>query len=660
VLQLVDVGKRYGHKLLFEGIGWHVRRGERIGLVGPNGCGKTTLLTIMAGRLETDSGSVVVTRGVTVGLLDQEHQFTPGRTVLQEVQRASDVLQDLQTELADLEGRLDTASPATLERYGELQNQFETLGGYRAETEARRMLCGLGFTDAELHDTATRFSGGWRMRIALARLLMTRPDVLLLDEPTNHLDLESIAWLEGELSMWEGAIVTVSHDRYYLNRACKHVAELTPAGVVVYTGNYDEFLTQREERRALIEKQAAQQAKEIAATEKFIERFRYKASKAAAVQSRVKSLAKVKRIAPMQSTRGMRGFNFPQPGRCGRFVVELEGVGKAWDDNVVYEGLDLRIERGWRVALIGVNGAGKSTLLKVLADTTEIQAGERRLGHNVNVGYFGQHQTEALNPELTVMQEVEAVANMDTYPLVRSILGAFLFSGADADKPIGVLSGGEKSRVALARMLLEPVALMLMDEPTSHLDLESRESLEDALCRYTGTLVVVSHDRYFINSVCTHVLEVSKGETRWYPGNYDEYLWKKAQEAQADAAPTDQPIQKKTSGGLVDRAAQVDRPSDDSRSRKRAEAEARQRISAATRTLKKELDSIQAAIEVTEARLAEIDELLADPGAYQAGGKGVTLGLERAEVSTRLAAEYELWESLELQIEEATEKARLG
>ncbi len=396
----------------------------------------------------------------------------------------------------------------------------------------------------------------------------------------------------------------------------------------------------------MLEKQFAQQQKEIAKTEAFIERFRYKASKAAAVQSRVKALDKVERIELPPSSRKMRGFAFPQPGRSGRFVAELTGLKKVWDGtNVVYDGLDLSIERGWRVALVGVNGAGKTTLLKVLAEATPIQGGEVKLGHNVTVGYFAQHQMEALSPDSTVMQELDAVATVETYPMIRGILGAFLFSGDDVDKPVGVLSGGEKARVALAKLLLDPVTLMLMDEPTSHLDLESRASLEDAMRRYSGTMVVVSHDRYFINEVCTHVLEVAKGEVRWYPGNYDEYLWKKAQEA-ADAPEE------------VTETASAARPIDDERTRKRLEAEARQRIYKATRGLKTELDAVQAKIEAAEARLEAIDAALADPGAFVAGGPGQELSVERGQVQAALAEDYERWETLELQLEEATEAAK--
>ena len=655
MIQLVNVAKRFGHKLLFEDLGWHIRGDERLGLVGPNGAGKTTLLRIIAGRLETDGGQVVKRKGIRVGLLDQEQDFSGSNTVLQEVEQASDELETVKADIARLESQLGDGDASLLERYGQLQDRFEALGGYTAEAEAKQVLCGLGFTEAELYSPASRFSGGWRMRISLARLLLQKPDVLLLDEPTNHLDLESIAWLESHIANYEGAVVVVSHDRYYLNRACKHIAELNPRGVRIYTGNYDRYLVLREQERELLEKQFKQQQREIEKTEKFIERFRYKNTKATAVQSRVKALDKIDRIELMPTTRSMRGFAFPQPPRSGRVVAELSQLTKAWDDNVVYENLDLMIERGWRIALVGVNGAGKSTLLKILAEETPITSGERRLGHNVTVGYFGQHQLESLNTKATVMAEMEAVSDIDTYPLVRGILGAFLFSGEDVKKLVGVLSGGEKARLAIARMLLRPRTMLLLDEPTSHLDLESRSSLEDALKRYSGTMVVVSHDRYFINEVCTHVLEIDRGTATWYPGNYEEYQWKKAQE---DAAlGIDDAALLRTSSGLVDKGQKLPGVRDDDRARKRREAEVRQAVYKATHSLKKRLDANQSEIEALEAALQEVDEQLADPAAYAAGGKGQELAIRRGEIEAQVSDLYEKWERIEAEIEAATEAA---
>ena len=655
MIQLVGVGKRFGHKLLFDGLSWHIKRGQRIGLLGPNGAGKTTLLRLICGHIEIDGGQIVQGKGLTVGLLDQEQVFEATKTVLEEVRKAGGETETIERELHSLEQRLGDADAETLQRYGELQDRFEAIGGYKAEADAKRVLCGLGFTEPELYEPASKFSGGWRMRIALARLLLSSPDVLLLDEPTNHLDLESLAWLEGHLALYPGAVVAVSHDRYFLNRAVDRIADLGPTGVTIYTGNYDKFLERREADRELLEKRFKLQQDEIAKTERFIERFRFKNTKAAAVQSRVKALEKLERIEIPQDSRGMRGFKFPQPPRTARNVAELRGATKAWGDNVVYEGLDLTIERGRRVALVGVNGAGKSTLLKVLADATPLQSGTLSLGSHVKVGYFGQHQVEELNPAATVLQEMDAVADVETYPMVRGLLGAFLFSGEDVDKQVSVLSGGEKARLALCKLLLNPVALLLMDEPTSHLDLQSRSMLEDALMRYEGTLVVVSHDRYFINAVCDHVLEVDRGAVAWHQGNYDAYVYKQAQLAQA-AEETDGLL--RTSSGLVEK---TDKGSTGGgKNKKREEAEARQRISKATSGLKKELGKLETAIEKLEARMVAIDASLGDPAIYEEKGRAQELTTERVRTDKDLSTAYERWEALEEEEEEAAEAARAG
>jgi len=654
MIQLVGIEKRFGPKLLFGSLGWHIRRGERVGLVGPNGAGKSTLLKIICGHIEPDDGHVVFSRGIGVGLLAQEQEFTGDLTVLDEVRQGGGELEAVQAELATTEATLGDEQGA-LERYGQLQARFEALGGYTAEAEAKQVLCGLGFTDEELSQPANRFSGGWRMRISLARLLLTAPDVLLLDEPTNHLDLESLVWLESHLAHYEGAVVVVSHDRYFLNRVSDRIAELTPRGIELYSGDYDKFVTEREARRELLVKKYDQQQQEIAKTKQFIERFRYKNTKAAAVQSRIKMLEKLELIEVPPSARSMRGFGFPQPARSGRFTVELEGLKKSWDDNVVYDGLDLTIERGWKVALVGVNGAGKSTLLKLLAGSTDLTGGKLQLGHNVKVGHFAQHQLESLDLDSTVLAEMERAADVETYPMVRTLLGAFLFSGEDVEKNVGVLSGGEKARLALARLLLHPVALLLMDEPTSHLDLESRASLEDALRRYEGTLVVVSHDRYFMNAVCNRVLEVDRGKVAWYLGSYDDYQWKKSEESAEQAAAGTTEVAVRTSSGLKAKVAQTGQREDDRR-RKRRQAQERQAIYKATKVLKAELETLQTTLETAEERMGQIDESLADPNTYSSG-EAPALISERAELDKAVTAHYERWESLESAVEEATEKA---
>ena len=650
MIQLVGVHKRFGHTLLFEDLSWHIRRGERIGLVGPNGAGKTTLLEILVGRQEPDLGRVVRTKGVTVGLLAQEQDFSAGRSVLDEVEKATEELREVTHELRDLEARLGGADARTLERYGALRDRFEALGGYTAEAEARRVLCGLGFKNEELLQPASRFSGGWRMRIALARLLLQSPDVLLLDEPTNHLDLESLQWFEDYLAAYDGTVVVVSHDRYFLNRTVERIADLRPDGVRQYKGGYDAFIQQWEEEAAQREKQAARQDAEIAKTERFIERFRSKNTKAKQVQSRVKALEKIEKVQLLERVKAVRGFRFPQPPRTGRTVVELRDLHHAYGDIPVYRGLNLVIERGQRIALVGPNGAGKSTLLKLLAGAITQQGGELVLGHQVTVGYFAQHQLEALTAGRSVLEEMTEAADIATYPLVRGLLGAFLFSGDDVAKPVEVLSGGEKARLALCRILLRPVSLLMMDEPTNHLDLSSRETLEDALRRYEGTLVVVSHDRYFINAVCDHIFEVVSGEVRCFPGNYDDYLWKKAQEEQA-AAPAVTPGGRTVAGGAAEPSEE------DRRARKRREAEERKRIHQATHRLKAELEALEPQIEAAEARVAAIDEELADPASYTRDGHVPALIAERATLQASVAELYARWEALDASIAEASARA---
>ena len=645
MFQVSALSKRFGEKLLFDGLTWQVGGLDRVGLVGPNGAGKSTLLGIIAGRVEADGGLVITAKGSRVGLLSQDLTFDRDRTVMAEVLSGTDELNQVRAELERVERLLEGSDglDAAVNEYGALRERFEVLGGDHVEVDARRILGGLGFDQAASGRPVASFSGGWRMRVALARLLLSRPRVLLLDEPTNHLDLESVAWLEEYLRSYPGAVVVVSHDRTFLNRAVNRIAELGPGGVKVYPGGYDNWLIEREKERALEEKRAEEQAAEIERIERFIERFRAKATKAAAVQSRVKQLEKIERMELAPASKVIGGFRFPQPPRSGRTVAALSGVRKAYGDNVVYAGLDLSIERGQRIALVGVNGAGKSTLLRILAGVLPVEAGKVVLGHNVTVGYYAQHQLEMLDPQHSVLDSMADVADIETYPLIRGILGGFLFSGNDVEKPIAVLSGGEKARVALGRLLLRPVTLLLMDEPTNHLDLDSRRALEDALCRYDGTLVVVSHDRWFMNAVCTHVLEVGREDGRstvtWTLGNYDEYLAKKALEAVPAQGP-----------------ARVGE-SDDDKARKRREAEERQRVHQATKGLKAELERVEKRIEADEAALGALDAELADPAVYEQG-RAAELLRRRPTIEAAIEAAYAQWADVEAKITAATAAAK--
>ena len=495
MISVEGITKSYGGRTLFRDLCWRIAERERIGLVGPNGAGKTTLCRILAGVEEPDTGRVSRGRSVTVGYLPQEAAGAAAGSVLAEALGGFEAVWALEREMEEVAGALETTPSETLTaRYGELQHRFDALGGYRLESQARAILTGLGFRADELGRPLAECSGGWRMRAALARLLLQGPALLLLDEPTNHLDLEALGWLESFLADYDGTVVVVSHDRYFLNRMVTSIAELSADGLTAYAGDYDAYLVEREARRELLEARARNQAKRIAEIERFIERFRYKATKARQVQSRIKMLARVERIEVPGAARRMH-FAFPEPPRTGRQVATLTDVHKAYGDTVVYAGIEFAVERGERVALVGENGAGKSTLLKILAGVLPFERGERVLGAHVAVHYYAQHQLDALTPTNTVLDELVAVAPDAPHTRLRTILGAFLFSGDAVDKKVAVLSGGEKARLALAKMLVRPAALLCLDEPTNHLDLASREILEGALARFPGTIVFISHDR---------------------------------------------------------------------------------------------------------------------------------------------------------------------
>jgi ATP-binding cassette subfamily F protein 3 len=697
VISLDAVSKGYGGQELLRAMSWRIGRGERIGLVGPNGAGKTTLCRILAGAEEPDAGRVHQDTGVTVGYLPQEVTGGEERTVLAEALSGFDEVWRLEARLESLAARMagPDAEPGLTDTYGEVQHRFEALGGYRLEAEAKIILDGLGFAADAIHRSLAEFSGGWRMRAALARLLLLRPDLLLLDEPTNHLDLESLAWLENFLAAYEGTVVIVSHDRYFLNRMVTAIADLGGGGVTIYHGDYDHFLVEREARQALLEAQARNQAKRVAEIERFIERFRYKASKARQVQSRVKMLDRMDRIETEAAARRIH-FSFPQPPRTGRLVGRLIGVHKAYGDNVVYAGMDFQVERGDRVALVGVNGAGKSTLLKMLAGALEFDRGERLLGSHVEVQYYAQHQLDALDPSRTVLEELEHAAPEAQISRLRTILGSFLFSGDTVGKKVAVLSGGEKARLALAKMLARPAALLCMDEPTNHLDLASKEVLEDALSGFTGTIVFISHDRYFINRIATQVVEVAHGQLTTHLGTYDDYL-----ESKSTAAATPTTAQRPTAPERLtapkrsttpkrltasERSTAPERNAADHTSARGSSRESADGGSAGdisrpphTKGFKKEtgdgktrnktidreikaikirLSAVEAQIQELEARQQEIGLALADPDLYRDGQKAREIAQSRKETEERVAWLMKEWEELSLRLSTAAGEAR--
>ena len=640
MIQVEAIAKAYAGQTILRDLSWRIPDRERIGLVGPNGAGKTTLCRLLAGVEEPDEGRIVRPRETTVGYLPQEAAGHPEGSVLAEVLGGFADVWQVEREMEDVAARLAAAdgaeSAALTARYGDLQHRFEALGGYRLETEASVILSGLGFRPSEYARPLSEFSGGWRMRAMLARLLLQRPSLLLLDEPTNHLDIESLEWLESFLADYEGTVVIVSHDRYFLNRMVTSIAELVPSGLTVYPGDYDEYLVQRQARRELLEAQARNQAKRIAEIERFIERFRYQASKARQVQSRVKMLDRIDRVVVEDEARVIR-FAFPQPPRTGRRVATLKGIHKAYGDNVVYAGVDFEVERGGKIALVGPNGAGKSTLLRMLAGALAFDRGERTLGAHVAVHYYAQHQLEALTPTLTVLEELERAAPELGQTRLRTILGTFLFSGDAVEKKISVLSGGEKARVALAKMLVRPAALLCLDEPTNHLDLASREVLEGALAAFPGTIVFISHDRYFINRIATGIVEVTGGTLVTYLGSYDDYLDAKARAAAAASvtrAPTPRP------------ASPPARPEPASRAPRPESSRRAGKVAKDVRELRRRLEDVERQIHALEARLAEIGERLGDPAFYADGERVRAVAAERKSAEEQVTWLMREWEQL--------------
>jgi ATP-binding cassette subfamily F protein 3 len=543
MIQLSQAGKRFGPKLLFEGLDWLITAKDRVGLVGANGSGKSTLLKVLGGLESLDYGSVTSMKGLTAGYLPQDGLSLTGRTVFAECLSVFDDLRGMEREMEALSHSLSELDPEgeeyrqAADRFHRLDSEFRTRDGYALEAQVGTVLAGLGFPKDDWTRRTEEFSGGWQMRIALAKLLLQRPDLLLLDEPTNHLDLEARNWLEEYLKGYPGAFVLISHDRYFLDVTVARIAEIWNRTVFFYPGNYEQYLRQKNERKTQLESAWRNQQERIQQLEAFINRFRYQATKAKQVQSRIKELEKIERIEIPPEEQTIH-FKFPQPTPSGRVVAEFRGVAKSYGAKEVFRGVDFIIERGDRVALVGPNGAGKSTLIKLLAGIEALTSGDYTLGHNAAPDYFAQDQYKELDPRARLLDDLSTVACRQTVTELRTLLGCFLFSEDDVFKPIGVLSGGERNRYALARMLLNPSNFLLLDEPTNHLDLRAKDVLLEALESFSGTVVFVSHDRYFIDRLATRIFEVGDGGVRIYPGNYEDYLWRKqGGEPVAEAAP---------------------------------------------------------------------------------------------------------------------------
>jgi ATP-binding cassette subfamily F protein 3 len=532
MIQLSGAGKRYGHKLLFENADWLITPESRIGLVGANGTGKSTVMKILAGSESLDYGTISRAKGISTGYLPQDGLTMTGRTIFAECLSVFAELDAIEKEMESLTrsmSELDHAGPeysSVADRYQKLEHEFVARDGYTLEAQVGQVLTGLGFHRDDWTRLTEEFSGGWQMRIALAKLLLQKPNLLLLDEPTNHLDLEARNWLEEYLTTYPYAFVLISHDRYFLDITVKRIVEIWNKQMHFYAGNYDQYLAGKTARKEQLESAYKTQHDRIEQLEVFINRFRYTATKAKQVQSRIKELEKMERIQIPEEEKTVH-FSFPQPKSSGRIVAEFANVAKSYGDHRVFDKVNFMIERGERIALVGVNGAGKSTLIKLLANQEPLSAGEYKLGHNVEPDYFAQDQYKELDPEARILDDLGELSAASTQTQLRSLLGCFLFSGDDVFKRIGVLSGGERNRYALLKMLLHPANFLLLDEPTNHLDLRAKDVLLEALMNYTGTVVFVSHDRYFIDKLATRVFEIGEGKVEIYPGNYEDYLWRK-------------------------------------------------------------------------------------------------------------------------------------
>jgi len=648
MLTVNNLDIRFGDKLLFNNVSARVNDNDRIGLVGVNGAGKSTLLKVIGGITEMDPGIVKRPKRFSVAYLPQEATaLDTGRTIYQEAENAFAEALVLQKDLDEINRQLAAVDPensefsSLLKQQGELQHRLERIDIFRVQSKIEKVLMGLGFSVEDFDRPSNSLSGGWLMRLMLARLLLAMPDLLLLDEPTNHLDLDSLTWLENFLLTYDGGLVIISHDRTFLDQVTTATWEISMGRLTVFKGNYSRYVADKEVRMQVERAAYANQQDKIRQTMRFVQRFRAKSTKAKQVQSRLKQLSRMERIE-LAETEQEVSFSFPPASPSGRLALDVKSLEKRYEDRQVFQDISFELQRGDKLAVVGVNGAGKSTLMRILAGLESQDGGKVKLGHNVRISYFGQHQAQELAPSLTALQTLSAVAGDMTITQTRSLLGAFLFRGEEVDKKVQVLSGGEKSRLALAKMIVQPANLLILDEPTNHLDMGSQEILQEAMVQYDGTIITVSHNRHFVNGFINKVLEIKDGHASLFEGNIDDYLYKLKSLQEIEVASRSEENGK----SLIDQPVKQK-----GKAARQEQARIRQEKSKNLNPLKKEVTLIEEAISLLESRKKELEQLMADPELYQDQDKFAGCGKEYKGIERKLERHYNKWEEAQARIE---------